>query len=311
MQMGTACNYENCSKLAFPLQNALAISFFLWYTGVTMNFVTSRQGEITDMAILTPGDLGNTVNAQPAGQVLAQVGGKPITEEDVTRFIQAMGRNGQAYNNPKGRAAVLEQMIAQRLFLLDAQRNLYEREPAFKAQLAAVKEQLLMEYAITKCVQSVRVTEEEVRAYYDAHKDDLQAEESVNASHILVDSEEKANSILADIRAGKISFEDAARQYSTCPSGKQGGSLGDFARGQMVPEFDQAVFALQEGELTGPVKTQFGYHLIRMNKKNEATPISYADIREELYQQVMQEKQQEAYQKKINQLKILYPVDKM
>ena len=257
------------------------------------------------MAILTPGDLGNTVNAaQPAGQVLAQVGGKPITEEDVTRFIQAMGRNGQAYNNPKGRAAVLEQMIAQRLFLLDAQRNLYEREPAFKAQLAAVKEQLLMEYAITKCIQSVRVTEEEVRAYYDAHKDDLQAEESVNASHILVDSEEKANSILADIRAGKISFEDAARQYSTCPSGKQGGSLGDFARGQMVPEFDQAVFALQEGELTGPVKTQFGYHLIRMNKKNEATPISYADIREELYQQVMQEKQQEAYQKKINQLKI-------
>lgn len=311
MQMGTACNYENCSKLAFPLQNALAISFFLWYTGVTMNFVTSRQGEITDMAILTPGDLGNTVNAQPAGQVLAQVGGKPITEENVTRFIQAMGRNGQAYNNPKGRAAVLEQMIAQRLFLLDAQRNLYEREPAFKAQLAAVKEQLLMEYAITKCIQSVRVTEEEVRAYYDAHKDDLQAEESVNASHILVDSEEKANSILADIRAGKISFEDAARQYSTCPSGKQGGSLGDFARGQMVPEFDQAVFALQEGELTGPVKTQFGYHLIRMNKKNEATPISYADIREELYQQVMQEKQQEAYQKKINQLKILYPVDKM
>ena len=268
------------------------------------------------MAILTPGDLGNTVNAQPAGQVLAQVGGKPITEEDVTRFIQAMGRNGQAYNNPKGRAAVLEQMIAQRLFLLDAQRNFYEREPAFKLkahsqQALKDQEQLLMEYAITKCIQSVRVTEEEVRAYYDAHKDDLQAEESVNASHILVDSEEKANSILADIRAGKISFEDAARQYSTCPSGKQGGSLGDFARGQMVPEFDQAVFALQEGELTGPVKTQFGSHLIRMNKKNEATPISYADIREELYQQVMQEKQQEAYQKKINQLKILYPVDKM
>ena len=124
-------------------------------------------------------------------------------------------------------------------------------------------------------------------------------------------NELKDTLIRADIRAGKISFEDAARQYSTCPSGKQGGSLGDFARGQMVPEFDQAVFALQEGELIGPVKTQFGYHLIRMNKKNEATPISYADIREELYQQVMQEKQQEAYQKKINQLKILYPVDKM
>lgn len=264
------------------------------------------------MAILTPGDLnGSLNNTQPTGRVLAQVGGKPITEEDVTRFIQALGRNGQAYNNPQGRAAVLDQLIAQRLFLLDAQRNLYEREPAFKAQLAAVKDQLLMEYSITKCLQGVRVTEEEVKAYYEAHKDELQADESVNASHILVDSEEKAEQLLAAIRAGEISFEDAARQSSTCPSGQQGGSLGDFARGQMVPEFDQAVFALEEGELCGPVKTQFGYHLIRLNKKNAATPISYADIREELYQQVSQEKQQEAYQKKINQLKILYPVDKV
>lgn len=264
------------------------------------------------MAILTPGDLnGSLNNTQPTGRVLAQVGGKPITEEDVTRFIQALGRNGQAYNNPQGRAAVLDQLIAQRLFLLDAQRNLYEREPAFKAQLAAVKDQLLMEYSITKCLQGVRVTEEEVKAYYEAHKDELQADESVNASHILVDSEEKAEQLLAAIRAGEISFEDAARQSSTCPSGQQGGSLGDFARGQMVPEFDQAVFALEEGELCGPVKTQFGYHLIRLNKKNATTPISYADIREELYQQVSQEKQQEAYQKKINQLKILYPVDKV
>lgn len=263
------------------------------------------------MAILTPGDLSGSLNTQPTSRVLAQVDGKPITEEDVSRFIQAMGRNGQAYNTPQGRAAVLDQLIAQRLFLLDAQRNLYEREPAFKAQLAAVKDQLLMEYSITKCLQGVRVTEEEVKAYYNEHKDDLQAEASVNASHILVDSEDRANELLADIRAGKISFEDAARQHSTCPSGKQGGSLGDFAQGQMVPEFDQAVFSMEEGELRGPVKTQFGYHIIRLNKKNEASPISYSDIREELYQQVSQEKQQEAYQKKINQLKLLYPVDKL
>ena len=86
--------------------------------------------------ILTPNSFGN--NTQPTSPVLASVNGKPITEEDVTRFIMAMGRNGQAYNNPQGRAVVLEQLIAQRLFLLDAQRNLLEREQAFKDQLAAV-----------------------------------------------------------------------------------------------------------------------------------------------------------------------------
>ena len=258
--------------------------------------------------ILTPNSFGT--NPQPTAKVLATVGGKPITEEDVTRFIMAMGRNGQAYNNPQGRAAVLEQLVAQRLFLLDAQRNLYEREQAFKDQLAAVKEQLLMEYAIGKCVESVRVTEEEVRGYYDSHKEEMTEEETVNASHILVDSEDKANEILAAINAGEISFEDAARQNSSCPSSQQGGNLGDFGRGQMVPEFDTACFEMAEGEVRGPVKTQFGYHLIRLNKKNEAQALSYNDVRAQLYEQLTREKQQAAYQSKINQLKILYPVDR-
>lgn len=259
--------------------------------------------------ILTPGSLAG-MNQAPTSRVLANVNGKPITEEDVDRFIAALGRSAQAYNNPQGRAAILEQLIAQRLFLLDAQRNLLEREQAFKDQLAAVKEQLLMEYAIGKCVDGVRVTEDEVKAYYEAHKDEMKSEETVNASHILVDSEEKANELLAAITAGSITFEDAARENSTCPSSAEGGNLGDFGRGQMVPEFDTACFEMEEGEVRGPVKTQFGYHLIRLNKKNAADVISYADVRAQLHQQVMQEKQQAAYQSKINQLKIMYPVDK-
>ncbi len=258
--------------------------------------------------ILTPGSLGATPT--PTSPVLAQVNGKPITAEDVDRFIAAMGRNAQAYNNPKGRAAVLEQLIAQRLFLLDAQRNLLEREQAFKDQLAAVKEQLLMEYAIGKCVENVRVNEDEVKAFYEAHQSELDGGETVNASHILVDSEEKANEILTAINAGEITFEDAAKAHSSCPSSAEGGSLGDFGRGQMVPEFDTACFEMEVGETRGPVKTQFGYHLIRLNGKKAAEPIPYKDIRSQLYEQVMQEKQQAAYQSKINQLKIMYPVDK-
>lgn len=260
--------------------------------------------------ILTPGSFGANTQA-PTARVLASVNGKPITEDDVNRFIAALGRNAQAYNNPQGRAAVLEQLIAQRLFLLDAQRNLYEREQAFKDQLAAVKEQLLMEYAIGKCVESVRVTEDDVRGYFDSHKEEFEGEETVNASHILVDSEEKATELLTAINAGEISFEDAAKANSTCPSSAQGGNLGDFGRGQMVPEFDTACFEMEEGEVRGPVKTQFGYHLIRLNKKNAAEPLSYNDVRAQLYEQFTREKQQAAYQSKINQLKIMYPVDKV
>ena len=261
------------------------------------------------MAIITPGTPFGAAET-PTERPLASVNGKPITTADVDSFIAAMGRNGQAYNNPQGRAAVLEQLIAQRLFLLDAQRNLLEREPAFKEQLAAIKEQLLMEYAISKCVEGVKVKEEEVQAFYEEHKDEFITDDTVNASHILVDSEEQAAQILESIKASEISFEDAAAQYSSCPSSAQGGNLGDFSQGQMVPEFDAAVFAMEVGEIAGPVKTQFGYHLIKLNAKNAAEPIAYADIRQELFAKLMQDRQQAAYQSKINQLKILYPVDK-
>ena len=258
------------------------------------------------MAILETPNL----SANGQGRVLAQVGPHPITEADVERFISALGQRAEAYRNPQGRKAVLEQMISQRLFLLDAQRNLMEREPAFKEQLAAVKEQLLMEYAIEKAIKDVRLTEEEVRRYYDEHPEMFAGQETVEASHILVDSAEKATEILEKIQSGKVSFEEAARQHSSCPSSAQGGSLGSFGRGQMVPEFDKACFEMEEGETRGPVQTQFGYHLIRLDKKNAAAPLAYDAVHDQLYAQMMQEKQQAAYQSKITQLQILYPVDR-
>ena len=136
------------------------------------------------------------------------------------------------------------------------------------------------------------------------------SEESVNASHILVDSEEKALEILAAIKSGEISFEQAAMENSSCPSGRNGGSLGDFGKGQMVPEFDSAVFAMAVGEITdAPVKTQFGYHLIKLNSKNAAEVMPLAEIAPEIKNALLQEKQRTAYESKINQLKILYPVD--
>lgn len=243
-------------------------------------------------------------------KVLASVGTFSITSADVEATIAALGQRGKNYNTPDGRAVILEQMINQKLLLLDATRNLYEREPEFKAELARVKEELLVNYAVNKAVMNVRVTDAEVKAYFDEHAEQFTGTDTVNASHILVSDEAQANEILAKIRAEEISFEDAARQYSSCPSSAEGGNLGDFGRGQMVPEFDQACFSMAEGEISGPIKTQFGYHLIKLNKINQAAPLAFEDIREQLRESLMNEKQQSAYQSKINQLKILYPVDR-
>ncbi|MDO5479610.1 MAG: peptidylprolyl isomerase [Clostridia bacterium] len=246
------------------------------------------------------------------GKVLARVGNLTVTEEEINEMIMSLMQRGQNLNNPEGRAMVLEQMIANKLFLLDAGKNMYEYNAEFKAQLQKVKEDMLISFAMAKALETVKpATDDEIKAFYEENKERFGKGESVNASHILVDSEDKANEILAKINAGEISFEDAARAESSCPSKENGGNLGEFTRGQMVKEFDEAVFAMEVGEIKGPVKTQFGFHLIKLCAKNEAKAYEFEEIKSELSDMVTKEKQQKAYQSKINQLKILYPVDKM
>lgn len=243
-------------------------------------------------------------------RVVAQVAGNPIMESDIDEALMQMGARAQNYNNPQGRAAILENLIARRLFLLDAQKNLMEREPEFKEQLKRVKDDMLTNYAIQKSVEKVRVSDDEVKKFYDENPDKFETGTVYNASHILVDTEEEANEIGAKIASGEISFEDAAKQYSGCPSGKEGGSLGDFAHGQMVPEFENACAEMEVGTVSAPVKTQFGYHLIRLNKKEDGGVMKFADAKDEIKEALMGQKQQAAYQSRINQLKILFPVDK-
>ncbi len=243
-------------------------------------------------------------------KVLAKVNGAAITAADIDAEILALGQRGQEYNTPQGREMLLEQLINKKLFLADAAKNLYEYDPVFKAELQKIKEDLLANFAISKAVENIMVTDEDAKKFYEENKGDLVSGETVSASHILVDSEEKANELLSDINDGKISFADAAKANSSCPSSQNGGTLGEFGRGQMVPEFDQAVFSMEVGEVRGPVKTQFGYHLIKLDSKNEAKTMEYDQIAEQIKAKLMTDKQQAAYKSKINQLKILYPVDK-
>ena len=240
-------------------------------------------------------------------KILAKVGALTVTEKEVDDFLAELGARAQGYNNPEGRKVILQEIINSKLLLLDARHNLLETEPEFKAELAKLRENLLINYAGNKVISAVKVSDEDVKKYYEDNIDRFKQGETVNADHILVESEEKALEILAKIESGEVSFADAAKQHSTCPSGQRGGNLGDFGRGQMVPEFDKAVFELEVGEITkAPVKTQFGYHLIKLNSKSESSVMPYEQISPQLSEMVLNEKRREAYERKINQLKILY-----
>ena len=158
-------------------------------------------------------------------KILAKVGTLTVTEKEVDEFLMELGARAQGYNTPEGRKAVLEQIISSKLLLLDARHNLLETEPEFKAELARLRENLLINYAGNKIIAAVKVTDEDVRKYYDDNLDKFKQGETVNADHILVDSEEKALEIYAKIESGEISFADAAKEYSSCPSGQRGGNI--------------------------------------------------------------------------------------
>lgn len=243
-------------------------------------------------------------------KVIATVGTEKITQAEFDAMLLALRRQGRDFSDERGRETILDELISQKLFLLDARKNLYEFNPEFKAEMQRVKEEMLVSYAMNKSFESIKVTDAEAKEFYDENKDRLGNGETVNASHILVSEEAEIMRIREEILSGAITFEDAAKKYSTCPSKEDGGNLGDFGRGQMVPEFEDAAFAMEPGQISEPVKTQFGYHLIKLNSKGTASTPDFDTIKDNIKEHLLREKRQKAFRSKVNQLKILYPVTK-
>ena len=243
-------------------------------------------------------------------KILANVGGTPIYQSEVDEVIRAYAARGQNFDSEQGRTMILDQLIGKKLLVLDAKKNLMEHNAEFKAELEKMKNEMLANFNVAKVLEKVEVKDEELKAYYEENKAQFVRGESVSASHILVDSEDKANEIMKSIELGEVSFEDAARNNSTCPSRQNGGALGEFTKGQMVPEFDNAVFSMEVGEMRGPVKTQFGFHVIKLTAKNEESEMPFDDVKDQIANVILQDKRQKAYDSKVSQLKIVFPVDK-
>ena len=241
-------------------------------------------------------------------KILAKVGQKEITNLDVQGAIQGLDPfQAQQFQTEEGQKYVLDDLINQELLYMYAKDNKIDQDEEFRTEMKRVEENVLKQYVINKILTSVKLTEEEKKAFFEAQKQSFSKPETASAKHILVDSEEKAKDILGKINAGEVSFEDAAKEHSTCPSKDAGRDLGTFGRGQMVPEFEEAVFNMNKGEVSGPVKTQFGYHLIKLENKNESSIPEYDEVAEEVGKTLLFQKQGEVYQQKLNEVKEKYP----
>lgn len=241
-------------------------------------------------------------------KLLAKVDGREIKESDLNYLMKNLGQNAAYFQGIDGRKKLLDELVMHELMYSDALEKNLENDEEFIAVMNNMKKSMLQQYSLRKMFNEITVAEEEMKDYYEKHKEKFVSDEMVKASHILVDSEEKANEILEDITDG-LSFEDAAAQYSSCPSKQAGGALGQFGRGQMVQEFEDAVFSMQVGEISEPVKTQFGYHIIKLTDHTSKRNASLEEVYQEVKDACFMGKQDKVFSDKKAELSNKYSIE--
>lgn len=239
------------------------------------------------LALLT--GLALTGTARAEDQVFAKIDGQPITQTDVTALTAVLGPQLAQVPEEARLKAVVDRIVDMRVIAAAAAKDGLEQSPAYKARMEQVRTQLLVsEFVKTKVEASV--TPEMVKARYDKDAAAYDAPEEMHARHILVKTEDEAKAVLADLAKGG-DFAKIAEEKSQDPgSAKNGGDLGFFAVGDMVPEFEAAAATLKPGEFTKePVKTQFGYHVIKLEEKRKQPIPPLDQVKDQVRQAVVGE----------------------
>lgn len=241
--------------------------------------------------------------------ILAIVNGVQIKENDLEAAIMRYPAERRSYlQSENGKQQLLDQMISFELMYNYGKELGLESNEEYMAQLERAKKDLLTQTVINKELSEVKVNEEEIKTYYENGKDNFREDAQVRAKHILVETEEEANNIAKEIESGVV-FEDAALKHSKCPSSQNGGDLGFFAKGSMVPEFEEAAFSLDVDKVSAPIKTQFGYHLIKVVDKKEAKEKSLEEVKDAVQRAILQEKQNKRYFDLTEELKNKFKVE--
>ena len=240
-------------------------------------------------------------------QVLAVVAGEEITNSDLDAFLETAPNEHSAYvANPKYREAYLEQLINLRAFAKLGEEMKLEETDEFKKIMESARKDILAQMAMTEVIKDVTVSEDEIQKYYEENAEEYTEKETVRARHILVSDEVQCNKILEMIMNGEKSFEECAKEYSTCASSAAYGDLGTFGKGEVVKEFEDVAFAAELGVIYGPVKTDFGYHIIRVEEKRPAYLLPLVDVKEEIAGNVKKNKQSSVYNEKLGELREKY-----
>jgi peptidyl-prolyl cis-trans isomerase C len=220
--------------------------------------------------------------------VVARVNGKELKRSEVEAMHKQLPAQMQQMPLETIYPMLVDQMVSQMLITEAAKKEKLDEDPALKSKVARYQERLVQEAWLTREVEK-SAGEDQLKARYEQYVKENPAKEEVNARHILVDKEEDAKAIIKELDKG-ADFATLAKQRSKDPAAATGGDLGFFSRGEMVPEFADAAFNLKKGEYTKePVKTQFGWHVIKLEDRRTGAAPSFEESREQLADDVARE----------------------
>ncbi|MQW87487.1 peptidylprolyl isomerase [Sinorhizobium saheli] len=249
----------------------------------------SRNKTLAAVALVAAIAAGGIARAEGTDPVIAKVGDQEIHQSELDLAISSLDPQLQRMPDEQKRAAALSAVIDVKLLVKDAEKEGLQDDATFKQRVAFLTERELHNAFFKKHVVDA-VTQEEVKARYDKEVAAIPPQEEVKARHILVKTEDEAKAVIKELDAGK-SFVELAKAKSTDPNKDDGGDLGYFTKGRMVPEFEEAAFALEKGAYTKtPVKTQFGFHVILVEDKRPQAPPALEQVEPQVRQLVMRDK---------------------
>jgi peptidyl-prolyl cis-trans isomerase C len=218
--------------------------------------------------------------ASASDPVVARVNGVDIRESDLTLAEEDLGADTQAVSPEAKREHLISYLADIIMVTQAADKKKLADSPEFKRRLAFLRNKLLMGYELQDEAKSA-LTNEALHQTYDEAVKSMGGQEEVRARHILVESEDEAKTLLDQIKGG-ADFATLAKEKSKDPGAAEGGDLGYFTKDQMVPEFADVAFKMYPGQLSNPVKTQFGWHIIKVEDKRAKQPPEFEKVKDQI-----------------------------
>ena len=231
------------------------------------------------------------VYAQDANPVLAKVNGSEIRQSDVTIAEEELGPSLAQMDPATKKDNVLSFLIDMKIVAKAAEEKKIADREDFKTKLAFARNRLLMDNLLA-VEGKAATTDEAMKKVYDDAAKQITGEAEVHARHILVETEDEAKKVVEDLKKG-ADFAELAKKKSKDPGAADGGDLGFFTKDQMVPEFSAVAFAMEPGKISAPVKSQFGWHVIKVEEKRNRKAPDFEQVKPQIEQYVVRKAQAE------------------